>query len=114
MYEQETSACMCCVVKINKKHVCLTNCRILLILSHVCESYIIYIYIYTYILYIYIIYILYIYYIYIIYIHIYILWEGKKCFEKLIFYHDKNLTMNCLFYFVCIYNSSKLVSLVFI
>ena len=33
--------CMCCVVKINKKHnVCLTNFRILLILSHVCESYI--------------------------------------------------------------------------
>ena len=78
----------------------------------------IYIYTYIYIYYIYIIYIhiyiLYIYYIYIIYIHIYILWEGKKCFEKLIFYHDKNLTMNCLFYFVCIYNSSKLVSLVFI
>ena len=75
MYEQETSACMCCVVKINKKHVCLTNCRILLILSHVCESYIIYIYIY---IHIYCIYILYIYYIYIIYIYIYIYYGKAK------------------------------------
>ena len=75
MYEQETSACMCCVVKINKKHVCLTNCRILLILSHVCESYIIYIYIY---IHVYCIYILYIYYIYIIYIYIYIYYGKAK------------------------------------
>ena len=38
IYEQETSVCMCCVVKINKKHnVCLTNFRILLIFSHVCD-----------------------------------------------------------------------------
>ena len=40
IYEQETSVsvCMCCVVKINKKNnVCLTNFRILLILSHICE-----------------------------------------------------------------------------
>ena len=30
--------CVCYVVKINKKHnICLTNFRILLILSHVCE-----------------------------------------------------------------------------
>ena len=39
IYEQETSVCMCCVVKINKKHVCLTNFRILL--KHI------YIYIYA-------------------------------------------------------------------
>ena len=80
MYEQETSACMCCVVKINKKHVCLTNCRILLILSHVCESYIIYIYIYIYIyiVYIYYIYIIYILYIYIIYIYTYIYIMGRQ------------------------------------
>ena len=39
IYEQETSVCVCCTVtKKNKKHkVCLTNFRILLILSHVCE-----------------------------------------------------------------------------
>ena len=37
IYEQETSVCMCCVAKINKKHVWLTNFRILLIPSHVCE-----------------------------------------------------------------------------
>ena len=43
-YEQEASVCMCCVVKINKKQVCLTNFRILLILSHLCQLYI-YIYI---------------------------------------------------------------------
>ena len=37
IYEQETSVCMCCVAKTNKKHVCFTNLRILLIHSHVCE-----------------------------------------------------------------------------
>ena len=37
IYEQETSVCMCCVAKANKKHVCFTNLRILLIHSHVCE-----------------------------------------------------------------------------
>ena len=31
------SVCMCCIVKINKKHACLMNFHILLILSHVCE-----------------------------------------------------------------------------
>ena len=36
MNEQETSVCMCCIVKIKQKNnVCLTNFRILLILSHI-------------------------------------------------------------------------------
>ena len=38
IYGQGTSVCICCVVKINRKHnVCLTSFRILLILSHVCK-----------------------------------------------------------------------------
>ena len=37
LYEQKTSVCMCCVVIKNKKHVSLTNFRILLILSHVTD-----------------------------------------------------------------------------
>ena len=36
MYEKETSVCMCCTV-IKQKTQSLTNFRILLILSHVCE-----------------------------------------------------------------------------
>ena len=38
IYKQEISVCMCCVVKINRKHICLTNFRILFILSHVCVT----------------------------------------------------------------------------
>ena len=37
IYEQETSLYMCCTVTKTKHKVCLTNFRIILILSHVCQ-----------------------------------------------------------------------------
>ena len=44
IYEQETNVCMCCAVKIKQKTQRLTNFCIFLILSHVCETYFIYLY----------------------------------------------------------------------
>ena len=39
IYERETSVCMCYTITVKQKTQRLTNFRILLILSHVCESY---------------------------------------------------------------------------